>query len=224
MRLISLGLLLAGGAGGCSTVHGVRPVGKGAVRPEFSFGGPITEAFGIPIPLPLTTVGATVGLSDVLDVHAAWHPTPAMMMGIPAFDGGVSYAFRAPEGPRPRLMADLSVVSAFGDAEEGPPEGGLRIWMQPTLTASWDWGQRKRQTSYLGYTGFFQPFPTTAWRGAPVLGQLWGLGPRAVLSTELKWIGPFVETDMLVPHYYAPGSQGAISFQLGFGYTFGGAP
>ena len=206
---------------GCSTIHGVKPVGKGNVEINASLGGPIVEVFSAPIPIPLTTVGATVGLTETLDVHAAFHPTAAMLMGIVEFDGGASYQFIAPRGAAPRLMGDLSLVGAGGNAAPGEPAGGFRLLLQPTVTGSWDWGRKKRQTVYTALTAFVEPAPTFHVIGAWAVGERWGLSPRLHLDTELKWIAPYQSSYYLVTHYYAPANLGAISFQLGLGYTFG---
>lgn len=217
MRFL-VALLLAG----CSTTHGVKPIGRGAVEVEGSFGGPITKVFGAPIPLPLSTVGATVGVTDTTNVHAAWHPSAAFVFGLGAGDVGASQQFLAPQGARPRLMGDLTLLLAGGDTAEGAPEGGFRFFAQPTVIASWDWGKARHQTFYTGITAFIEPTPGPHALGAWVLGNRFEAG-RFHFTTELKWIDPWASTTTLVPQYYSPGDQGAISFQLGLGHRFGGA-
>lgn len=205
----------------CSTVHGVKPVGEGNLELQGSFGGPIVEVFGAPIPVPVTTLGVTYGLSETLDVHGAVHPSALALFKVVEMDAGVSMQFIAPSGARPRLMGDFSLIGAAGNLETGLPEGGGRLFLQPSLTASWDWGQRKRQTVYTGLTLFFEPFPSVHAVGGWVLGERWGLTDRTHLDTELKWLAPYASSYDLVIHYYSPGNMGAISFQLGLGHTFG---
>ena len=205
----------------CSTIHGVKPVGKGNVEVGVSLGGPIVEVYGAPIPLPLSTIGATVGVTDTVNIHAAFHPTAAALMGIGELDLGGSWQFLAPRGAVPRLMGDLTLVGAYGDQSEGSPEGGFRLFVQPSVMASWDWGKKKQHTFYTGPTVFIEPAPTFHALGAWAVGERWGLGARAHLDTELKWIAPYASSYNLVTHYYSPAAMGAISFQLGFGYVFG---
>jgi hypothetical protein len=219
---MGVAVLLLASLGACTTVHGVRPAGKGALVVEGSLGGPLTEVYGAFIPLPISAVGATYGLDDKTDIHAAWHPSAAAFYGLFAADFGVSREFLRPAGARPRVMADLTLTVAGGDNEQNDADGGTRLWVQPTITASWDWGKQKRQTTYAGITAFTQPFPTVRMLPAVVAGQWWGLGPRLHLTTEFKWIAPTTSSLDAVPTYAAPGAQGAISFQLGLGYRFGG--
>ncbi|MDP2313293.1 MAG: hypothetical protein Q8P41_10340 [Pseudomonadota bacterium] len=206
---------------GCSTVHGVRPIGSGAVQIDASLGGPITELFGAPVPLPITTVGATVGVSDKTNVHAAVHPTPIALFGFFAADVGVSTQLLAPKGARPRLMADLTVIGAGGDrapdSDNGGAEGGVRFFARPTVTASWDWGKDARHALYASLGGFVQPYPGLYGLGTVAVGNQWGVGRRVHLTTQVEWIAPYASNTALTPHYYAPGDLGAISLQLGLG-------
>ncbi len=208
---------------GCSTTHGIRPIGKGAVGVEASLGGPITEVFGLPIPLPLTTVGATVGVTDTTDVHAAFHPTAAAMFAVGVGEVGASQQLLAPAGARPRIMADLTLLGAGGDLEPGQaPSGGFRFFAQPTVLVSWDYGKAAQHTVYTGPTAFLAPAEEFHALGAWVLGNRFGFG-RSHLDLELKWIDPWASTTDLVPTYLSPGDLGAVSFQLGYGFRFGGA-
>lgn len=222
MRVPPVLLVLAAILSACTTTHGVRPVGKGAVALEGSFGGPLTEVYGAPIPLPFSAVGATYGVSDRTDVHAAWHPSAAAFYGLAAFDAGASYLLLHPNGAAPRLMGDAMVTIAAGDNEPGDPAGGFRLWLQPSLTASWDWGKNDRQTFYVTGSAFTQPAPELHVLPSLSLGHWWGIGPRLHVVTEVRWVAPFQSTVDLVPHYYAPGNLGAISTQLGLRYRFGG--
>jgi hypothetical protein len=208
---------------GCSTVHGVKPVGRGALAVEGSLGGPITEVYGAPIPLPLSTVGVTYGVTDTAEVHAAVHPSAMALFNLVGIDVGASWAFLGNDGAVPRLMGDFTIVGAAGDNEPGDPKGGARVFAQPAVTASWDWGRQDRQTVYAGLGAFVEPKPGPHAIAYVAAGNLWGIGPRFQLATELKWLGPYASSADLAPTYYSPGSLGAVSFQLGARYRFGGA-
>ena len=221
MRFLLVPLILTA-ATACSTVHGVRPLGKGAVEVDLSVGGPVLELFGAPVPLPLTTVGATVGVSDKTNVHAAVHPTGLALFGTFAADVGASTQLLAPEGARPRLMGDLTVIGAGGDVAEGSPEGGVRVFARPNVTASWDWGKNGRSTVYTSLGGFVQPYPGPNALGTIAVGNLWALGPHH-LTTQVEWIAPYASSEPAAPYYYAPGDLGAISVQIGLGVRAVGA-
>lgn len=209
-------------AAGCSTTHGIRPIGKGNVDVALSLGGPITEVFGAPIPLPLSTLGATVGVTETTNVHAAFHPTAALMFAIGAGELGASQRLLAPSGARPRLMADLTLIGAAGDLDpDRAPEGGFRLFIQPTLLAGWDYGKAAQHTVYTGFTGFLEPAETFHGIGGFILGNRFGLG-RSHVDVELKWLDPWESGVNVVPEYAAPGTMGAVELQFAYGITFGG--
>jgi hypothetical protein len=112
-------------------------------------------------------------------------------------------------------MGDLTLVNAFGDTEPGSPDGGYRLFVQPTVTAAWDWGRDQRHTTYVALTDLFEPFPRVRGPGALALGQRWGASRAFGIVTEIKWIAPYQSSEPATPQYYSPGSLGAISFQLG---------
>lgn len=116
----------------CSTIHGVKPVGEGVVRPDLPFGGPITEVYGAPIPIPITQIGATYGLDDKTDVHAAWHSSAAAFYNLFGADVGASRELVEWAGARPRVMTDLTVLTFAGDNEPG---GSSNIPVVPTYYA-----------------------------------------------------------------------------------------
>lgn len=208
----------------CSVTHGVRPLGAGVVAPELSVGGPLTSLGGLPIPVPLSTLGASVGVTDTADVHLAWHPSAALLTGIAAGELGADLQLLAPQGARPRLMADLTLVFGAGDSAAGGAEGGFRLFVQPTMIAGWDWGKARRQTVYAGLTAFVEPAPGPHVLGAVLLGNRWGIGPRFFATTELKWLAPYADSEPLVPSWIAPGPVGALSLQLGVGMRIGKLP
>ncbi len=213
--------------GACSTTHGIRPIGKGAVSVEGSLGGPVTMVFGAPIPLPLTTVGATVGVTDTTDVHAAIHPTAALLFGLGAGDVGVSQQVLENDGGRPRLMGDLTFTGAFGDRDPSSgEEGGFRGFLQPSFTASWDWGKQEQCSVYTGLTAFLEPADEFQWLGGIYVGNRFGVGKgkRGHLDAELKWLDPWASSEPIVPEFVTPGNLGALELQFAYGYRFGGTP
>lgn len=212
--------LAVGLALGCSTTHGVKPLGKGTVSLEASLGGPITEVFGAPIPLPLTTVGTTVGVTETTNVHASVHPTGALLFNVFAGDIGASQQVLTNEGARPRLMGDLTLTLAGGDRDENEgKEGGLRFFMQPSFTASWDWGRAKKQTVYTGLTAFLEPSSEFYGLGGIYLGNRFGIGHSQV-DIELKWLQPWSDNTPIVPEFFAPGNLGAVELQFAYRFVF----
>ena len=219
LRFCAVGFLLSA----CSTTHGVRPLGKGVVEANASLGGPITQVFGAPIPLPLTTVGATVGLTPTTDVHAAIHPTGLIMFGVFAADAGASQQVLENEGARPRLMGDLTLIVAGGDRDPDVGNaGGVTAFLQPSFTASWDWGKAKQCSVYTGITAFIQPADDVNVLGGIYVGNRFGI-KKSHVDVELKWLDPWEDNTPIVPEFASPGNLGAFEVQFGYGLRFGGA-
>ncbi len=194
---------------------------------EGSFGGPVTMVFDAPIPLPLTTLGATVGATDTTDVHAAIHPTAVAMFGLGAGDVGVSQQFLENEGGRPRVMGDLTFTAAFGDREpDQGDEGGFRGFLQPSVTASWDWGKQRQCAAYTGLTAFMEPAAAFHAIGGLYVGNRFGVGKqrRGHVDLELKWLEFWASSEPIVPEFVTPGNLGAVELQVAYGYRFGGKP
>jgi hypothetical protein len=205
--------------------HGARPLGQGTVAVDVSAGGPITELFGANIPLPLSSVGAAVGLDDRTDLHGAMHTTAAALFGLPAGEVGVSRVLRASEGRMPRVSVDGTLVAALGDQTDDGAEGGGRVLVQPTALAAWDLGTQRAHTVYAGVGALVEPWPTFGAYGWLLGGGRWALGGPAVgLVTEVKWLQPYASNAPPAPEYTGVAGQGAVSVQLGLDVRFGGAP
>ncbi len=202
---------------GCSTVHGVRPIGAGAVSVDASLGGPFVELFGAPVPTPLSTLGATVGVSDKTNVHAAIHPSGAILFGIFAADVGVSTQLLAQKDARPRLMVDLTAIGGGGGVSEGEP----RFFARPSFTASWDWGKNRYSTVYASLGGFIEPYPGPHGYGTIALGNQFGLSKNTRFTTQIEWIAPYASSESLAPQWITPGNLGAFSLQLGLNVVVG---
>jgi len=205
---------------GCSVNHGVRPLGKGKTAVNASVGGPVAELFGAPVPLPISTVGVRHGISDRSDIHAAFHPSMALLFGVGGLDAGASYLIFEQQGPRPAVLVDGTLTAVFGDLSEGEPAGGFRMYGNVAALASWQYGQRGNLV-YTGADLFIQPSP---WQpiGGPLIGHQLRLGERVGLSTELKWMGGSADTDPFTIRWYGIGQQGALVPQIGLDIAFGG--
>src|SRR4051812_28179629 len=62
---------------GCGHISKLRPTPKGQVSAELAVGGPFARVSGAILPLPLTTVGASYGVADRVDIGAHFHGTAA---------------------------------------------------------------------------------------------------------------------------------------------------
>ncbi len=218
-RFGPLTLSLAIGASACSVSHGVRPIGDGVTGITATVGGPMVDYYGSHKPLPLSTVGVVHGLSDTVDLHAAVNWSTLALFGLFGTEIGAGWMFLEQKGARPALMGDLSFDLFAGDLSTGAPDGGVRVFNELDLRASWAWG-KQQHLIYTGPSAFIQPFQL---KGVPS----WSLGHqfrfrRFDLSTEARWLAPFDDNEALTVDYAGLGKAGALSLQLGGRYRFGG--
>ena len=214
----SLGFLLATLAG-CALSHGVRPVGESKVAIDASLGGPVADYMGGKKPLPLTMVGLTYGLSDQTNLHGGIYPSSLAMFGLVGVEVGVSHLVLGPDGARPAIMVDGTVIGLGGNLAEGPPGGGFVPYAQASVMASWAYGER----GHLIYTGpevIAQPSPFHAIPGWTLGHRLnagrWGIG------TELGWMAPYWDNLPPVVEYVGIAGRGAITVNLGVTVALGG--
>ncbi|RKH21635.1 hypothetical protein D7X74_00820 [Corallococcus sp. CA047B] len=62
----------------CGLPAHVLPVPEGTLALEAGVGGPAVRLEGAPVPLPLSTLGASYGLNGRWDLHAHAHLTPLL--------------------------------------------------------------------------------------------------------------------------------------------------
>ena len=208
---------VAGVASACAPTRALAPLEPGQGAFTASLGGPIVEVFGGPVPLPVTSVGYVRGIDGKTNLHGALYPTNLVLFGVFGFDLGASYELFGPNKARPRLMADVTAYTFFGNLAEGDPKGGARVFPDLQVIASWPvGGARTRLVPYVGADNFVELLPTQHWNPSLVLGNEFRIGERVGLQLEAKWIAPWADTTPYVTHWYAPGNRGAISAQLGF--------
>ena len=207
------GVLLAG----CAASRAVAPLPRGAGAVTTSLGGPVFLFGGAPVPTPLLVAGYRHGLSDRTGVHAALHLAPLALLGVGGVDLGVNTEVWPADGPRPRLMVDGTLYAFAGDNAPGEPAGGVRLFPDLGLIASWDLrgpDERARHHVYAGIQTFVQPFPEVHVYPYPVAGAVLSTG-RVGWQLELGW--PAI-TGHNLPNFVewvGPFHQGALSAQLG---------
>lgn len=185
-----------------------------------SVGGPVIDVGPAPIPLPLSTLGVRVGVSERSDVALGVHPSLAAMFGVWGVDAGGSYLVLKPDGPRPAVLIDARTSFIWGDTAQGAPAGGLRNFTDVAALASWAWTPRDHLV-YVGAETFFQPVPFRPTAGL-VAGNQFRVSPAVGATVEVKWMQGHVNTDDLTLTYFGPWQQGALVVQAGLSVAFGG--
>jgi hypothetical protein len=212
MRMLLCAAALAGAS--CAAQSALRPAGKGNLAVSASVGGPIIDNIkvaGVPIPLPVTVVGARYGVDDKLDVHGSLHVPVLRLFGA---DAGATYHFLEQDGARPHVSAGgkLYFMSDFADS---------RVFLEASSNASW---KVAPFLFYTGLTAFVEPLPTFVFHGVVHGGAEWRPLDWFGLQLELQWISPWINQSYAVVGYQAPGGWGAIGPKIGLNFYFGGKP
>ncbi len=195
---------------GCGHTAKLRPTAPGAVELEGALGGPLATVEGFTIPLPLTTVGASVGVSDRFDVGAHAHLT-SLAFGVAGVDVGSTFLALEGQGAIPTVAVNGKLYG-FLDVRHATRAGYLELGG----TASWKLGP---VSPYLNVAALGQV-------GAPVLPSVAGglaleLG-RFQLQGELRWYQPLYDTRFVVVDWISVGGGGALGPMLSMSYRFGG--
>lgn len=202
----------------CSATHYARPVGKGNTAAHVSLGGPFGQVFGKPVPLPMTTLGLTYGISDTLDIYGHLHPTMAAYQ-LAAIDVGVNYLLREQEGKSPALVTGGALFLTTDISPQESPTGcNTCLMVDPHLVASWQLGSH---LVYSGFRGLLQTTPqmtegTRRFMIAPLVGTELRVGEHLGIVLEGRWEAPFVNTTNDVVTWYGPSQQGSWAALLGF--------
>ncbi|MBI3185005.1 MAG: hypothetical protein HYZ28_22930 [Myxococcales bacterium] len=169
------------------------------------------------LPLPLTTVGASYGISERADLNAHLHGT-TLAFGVAGLDAGGTYLAARQDGWVPALAVHGRLYG-FTDLK------AFRPYLELGGAASYLW--RERFTSYLSANALGQA-------GAPPLlsfaaGEEVRLG-RAALQLELRWFQPGIDTQRMAVDWLPLGRLGTwgvvlgTRVQLGSDGSAGGSP
>ena len=203
----------------CGVSRGIRPIGEGNGAVAVSAGGPVASYIGPKLPLPLATVGGVYGVHDRVDVHGGAHVTTAALFGLYGFELGAGALVLEQKHPAaPALMVDVNFNAFTGNLGEGDPPGGLQVFPEADLRASWAWGKAEH-LAYTGPSAFFSLSPastTPAW----VVGQQFRMG-RTDLTLEGRWIRPGADPTSVTVDWGGIGGSGVLATHLGFRYRFG---
>ncbi len=193
----------------CGHVTAVRPVEHHIIAAELAVGGPAVLLGSVPVPLPLSTLGARYGFAERWDVGAHAHLT-TLYYKVAGFDIDADWLALPQIGRIPALTLGARVY-AFTDFRSGMTNDA-----DLSATASWLFG---RWLSYATMT-VQRDFLDRRFSWATAIGEqiLW---TRWSAQAELRWFDPGYDVTNSAPHWLSAG-RGAFGMVLGIGYRFGG--
>lgn len=203
--LLVLGLLT-----GCATLTHVRPVAPGALVAEAAVGGPLVQLGTVPVPLPLTSLGATYGLLERLSLHAHVQPSP-LLFGAIGGDVGATGLLLAQREGWPALAAS-GQVNVLTDLRTG-------AWWSADASLTASWLLQDRWLPYVTLTGQGD-FLNRLFQIAPGAGAQVVLGPWT-LQAEARLYAPTRRSDLAAVPYVGFAGRGAFGLMFGAGYRFG---
>ncbi len=198
----------------CGTVSSVCPLGRGKSALTVSSGGPVTEIFGIKMPIPYSVVRYRRGMTDNTDLHFGIHTT-MLVMGNIGLDFGMTKQFILQSGWRPATSLELSIYGFYHMHKLNT----IRAFPSLSLIGHYQLTELKH-TLYWGAQGIFQ-YTSPILIVALVFGGEIPTGKRVLVNLETKWYAPNEPSEKRVVDYeLKPFDYGAIGFVWGLSYKF----
>ncbi len=227
LRLVRILLLAASLAlTGCTTLTSARPLSPGEHEVGLTVGGPMLQAFGGAIPLPVATVQARSGLTLLADRPLELNyglDLTALPYGVFQVHLGAAWLIQDQHGAAPALAVTNRVFFASNFlGAPGKPGAEVEAWGadQIELDVSWE---LKGQLIYVGLAQYFD-FRNPTLTLTPALGAVFDPAPAKPtgvrLHLEARWfaINQQSRTDFV---HWVPGGAGSLGITIGVSYMFG---
>ncbi len=204
---------------GCAAHTNIEPVGKGKVKANANFGGPVVSAFDTKVPIPNISLGADYGLKDNLDLNGNIQLLP-LFYKVGGIELGTTWypVINKKYIPTIGISGDLLLLSSFkSDVQEH-----FRVYPSLNLSFAWKLGAGM---IYSG-VGAVIPFTELDYYDknniiiSPFIGYRWKIGANYNLFTEIKWLGVNVPTNFFAVEYLTPTNQGALGIYLSLERSF----
>ncbi len=207
----------------CAPTRFIEPIDEGKLAAGATFGGPIIDFAGAPIPVPLSSFEVGYGFKKNLTFSAGLHTTAAVFGNL-QLDFGGTFKFLNQKGFKPNMSISpcLNTVWDIYDKK-------IKSWPVIDLNAYWNYG-KKMNYLYLGANSFIelsanmaleqeQPTPILF---SPQIGHvLKGKDRKWEFISEIKFLSPFTNSSYaFVPYRSLTGAYGATAIFLGYRYYF----
>ncbi len=208
--------------GSCAPSRFVEPLKKKELSVGASFGGPALD-YGVPVPLPLTSIEIGYGIDTNLTVFGAIH-TSAILFGNMQLDAGVTYRILKQK----KYIPNISISPSFNFIHN-LSKGSTKFWPILDLNSYWNYGQRNNYF-YIGVNNYFELSKTMAldqpqsrnWLVNPQIGHvIKGKRENWQFTTEFKLLGPNIDNSYAFIPYASFGKKGAMGIFLGYRWILG---
>jgi hypothetical protein len=211
---IFLSLFLAS----CASIKTVEPLKKGEVKATADLGGPMINFNGIPLFMPLTSIGSAMGISDNVSVFASIHTTSLMYKTFQLETSANTSLFRFDKA----VFRPIGVLILFVDYAKA---NGHFILMLILITIYIT--TTKLILHYFSFTSMMELHRKKAF-DEPVtkriiphltLGHRW-VKDNSEWGLELKYLSFNKDNRNIVVDYIAPGNKGSFGFYLSYAKKF----
>lgn len=192
---------------GCGVFTKTQPTKKGTWALEAAVGGPLASVAQVPVPLPLSSVGASVGLWEDADLSFHLHPSPLFIFRTLGLDVGSTVRVGRQKGWIPAL-ALTGRGYAFSDFRSGTL-GYVELTPAASLRHGTCW-ETFVSTSLLWHV------VDGRYSWAVGVGEKLQLG-RWSLGLELRLFDPQADTTQSI-QWVRLGNQGAVGVLVGLGF------
>ena len=210
-------------AAACAPTRFIEPVEEGKLAAGATFGGPLIDFAGAPIPVPLTSLEVGYGFKENLTFSGGLHTTAAVFGNL-QIDLGGTYKFLDQERFRPNLSVSPSLNTVWDIYDKK-----IKVWPVIDLNAYWNYG-KKNNYVYVGANNFVEFSGTRALEQdqptpilfSPQIGHvLKGKDRKWEFISEIKFLSPFTNSSYaFVPYRSFTGNFGATGIFLGYRYYF----
>jgi hypothetical protein len=199
----------------CNPTRVVKPLNKGQLQGGVSLGGPAITMGSLPVLLPLTSVHAAYGYSNITSIFGSIQTT-SLLFGVLHTDIGVTQHIKKQNGYVPAISTS-AIANLMIDWWEWRPS----ILPQIDLNFYWQYKQ-KPHLIYTGLQNWFEPRTTRAhgekqpenWLPSLSLGHQW-VKQKYNWQLEARYIGFTQSNKNIVVDYISPGNNGALGIYFG---------
>ncbi|MEX2595919.1 MAG: hypothetical protein WEC59_03235 [Salibacteraceae bacterium] len=200
----------------CNVSRVVKPLEKGEKQLSASFGGPGIVFSGIPLPMPLSSVGYAQGIDTGLTVSAGLHTT-SLLFGVAQLDAGLHIQLFENKAQNFGMTA-APALNLFYDFNAG----NMRTYPQIDLLGWWKYLDEKQHFFYAGGGTWVElerekaheqvqnheimPYITF---GHQFNREKWSF------QIEARYIGMNYRNDKLVVDYLTPFNKGTSGIYVG---------
>jgi hypothetical protein len=204
----------------CAPVRTVIPLDKNETRATASFGGPLVAFSGVVIPVPLTSINVSRGITENLTVNAGLHTT-SLMFGTLQLESSATTSIWKNDERKLGVTASpgFYFMTGLSDWESKfYPMLDLNFYIFPKSNQNYAYCSLQ-QLFELSSVKAFEQKPDS--RYIPSFASGYTISREKMNYTfEIKYMSFLQSNENIVVDYISPGKKGALGIQFGITKKF----